>query len=158
MKQRQGFVSNSSTTSFCIYGINLNSFDKISLVNAIKKTGLANLISKIDEMLKNEHYWAKRNKAQLEMLKRIEELDENEMEIVEHFLQCNSERFLKLCLGDSFSINYGPDGDLYIGRNWSEIRDNETGAQFKENVEESLRSFLEVDLKCSTYEEAWRDG
>jgi len=158
MKQRQGFVSNSSTTSFCIYGTYLNSFDKISLVNAIKKTGLANLISKIDEMLKNEHYWAKRNKAQLEMLKRIEELDENEMEIVEHFLQCNSERFLKLCLGDSFSINYGPDGDLYIGRNWSEIRDNETGAQFKENVEESLRSFLEVDLKCSTYEEAWRDG
>jgi len=37
MKQRQGFVSNSSTTSFCIYGTCLNSFDKISLVNAIKK-------------------------------------------------------------------------------------------------------------------------
>jgi len=160
MKNRRGFVSNSSTTSFCIYGAYLESSDEISLLSCIKRAGFDEFISKIDKILKDEkHWWTKTYKAQLEMLKRIKDLDEDETRIVEDFLQDHVEKFLELCLGDSFSMHYGPEGEgRYIGRNWSEIRDNETGAQFKETIEESLKTFFGAEFKCGTYEEAWRDG
>ena len=97
MKIRNGFVSNSSTSSFCIYGA---AIDKSKVdEDAVEKAGL-------------EYHRGDPNN------------------------------------GDDY---------VYIGRSWCSIKDDETGAQFKKNIEILLKEMFET-TKCSTYEEAWRDG
>jgi hypothetical protein len=100
MKTRRGFVSNSSTTSFCIYGIAVDYRDEEA----------------------NQDIEDKAHKA-------------------------------------GFQCIYGPDYDeyIYLGRSWSSIKDDETGAEFKASVEEIAKEIFGKD-KCYAYEEAWRDG
>ena len=96
MKIRQGFVSNSSTTSFLIYGVIVNDNE---------------LIEKTWNMKELEGY------------------------------------------------NDPYDSGGWIGISWSDVRDDETGAQFKARVEAQLyQEFGIKPDKCCTHEEAWRDG
>ena len=44
----------------------------------------------------------------------------------------------------------------YVGQSWSGIGDDETGREFKASVEKLVA--LVSEQKCSTLEEAWRDG
>jgi len=101
MKIRKGFVSNSSSTSFMIYGICLGD-------------------------------------------KNMEEQDEIE-EAIE---------------GSDLAFHRGQcDDDVYVGRDYSSIKDDETGAQFKQDVEEKLKELnLLGDHKCGHHEEAWYNG
>jgi len=101
MKTRPGFVSNSSTTSFCIYGaktfVDEENYDG-DLYTELGKVGL------------DTHYseW---------------------------------------------------DGH-YIGASWDTIGEDETGAQFKQRVEEEVMK-IDPSLEPNafgTYEEAYRDG
>jgi len=96
MKIRTGFVSNSSSTSFSIFGI-----------------------------------WTNENKEQVE------------------------EAADKLGL----FTHYDQAGDgIYIGREFSTIKDDETGAQFKRSTQE-LVSKLPVEKKeCHTITEGWYNG
>ena len=95
MKKRNGFVSNSSSTSFCIYG--------------------ASVEDELDAKLPEGFgYW----------------------------------------YGDP---NYSPR-QIYIGREWSSIKDDETGKQFKDNVKETLKKLLGKDIKCRIIEEGYFDG
>ena len=100
MKVRFGFISNSSSTSFTIYGIYIESdpYEKIS--NIAGKMGL-------------------------------------------------------FTHGDQ-------DGEgVYIGRKWSNIRDNETGAEFKKYVKEKIALLaLKVPINTTliTFEKGWYDG
>lgn len=96
MKIRQGFVSNSSSTSFCIYGIWVDHPEE-------------KLINLVEEMKLSRHY--------------------NQY-------------------GDGF----------YIGREWSSIGDDETGKQFRENIQEKINNLPVDNKKCETYEEGWFDG
>jgi hypothetical protein len=100
MKIRRGFVSNSSSASFCIYGVcvGAKSWDE---------------------------------QEQLEEL-----LSDTDLEI------------------------HGPEyRHTYIGRSWKRIKDNETGAQFKEGVRQVLERYELLDKKeLGTHQEAWRDG
>lgn len=97
MKTRNGFVSNSSSSSFCIYGASVSA-------------------DKVDE-------------------EKIEQMG------------------LEVHHGDSNCY----EGSVYVGRSWSGIKDDETGAQFKKNVEGLLKELLEIN-KCSTIEESWYNG
>jgi len=109
MKIRLGYVSNSSTTSFCIYG-----YDFYDYVDKLKE--------KYGDM---DGY---------ELLGKIEE-------------------------ETGFYTSSGPSGEsLYVGRSWSSIKDDETGKQFKEDVEKKLEKLLGEKIVCGTYEEGWRDG
>jgi hypothetical protein len=47
---------------------------------------------------------------------------------------------------------------FYVGRSYDEIKDDETGKQFKDSVTSKLKKFFGEDVKCSTCEEAWYDG
>ena len=102
------FVPNSSTSSFCIFGMEIE--DK----KAIKEK------FSIDDMFDIE--------------KIIREKD----------LQ------IDLILGrDNF----------YIGRSWKEIGHEQTGRQFKTEIEEDVKNLLGQDAQaCSTHEDAWQDG
>lgn len=99
MKIRQGFISNSSTTSFCIYGACLDD-------------------------------------DQMPILESKEDLV-NKFGLEEHRGEC---------------------GDHYIGRSWDRIKDDETGAQFKESIRAALKEIFGKDFECHTIEEAYRDG
>ena len=92
MKIRNGFVSNSSSSSFCIYGTSVD------------------IDGNIEEMIENTG-----------------------LEIHNYY------------------------DTIYVGRSWSSIKDDETGAQFKESVNKALKN-LGIDAKCGTCEEAWFDG
>lgn len=49
------------------------------------------------------------------------------------------------------------DSDIvFIGRSWSSIQDEETGAGFKKSVEEMVSEICGgLRKECRTYEEAW---
>ena len=120
MKTRQGFVSNSSTTSFCIYGVHATARE----LGATLKDSDGNVIEDID---RNALY-----------------------EILEKELK-------------GMDIHYGPDYDdgdeLYIGKEWSSIKDDETGRDFKLGIRDKiLKKFPNYKGEFHTFSEAWRDG
>jgi hypothetical protein len=95
MKFRNGFVSNSSTTSFCIYG--------------------AYVESKAD---------CDRSKA--DFYQRLREL--------------------------KLSIEHSQDGGFYIGRSWADIDGDETGNQFRKNIEDAIEKLTGNRLECETHD------
>lgn len=99
MKIRRGFVSNSSTTSFCIYGAR----------------------TKVDEDNYEGDLW-----------KETQELGIN--------------------------YEYGQCDDYYLGAAWRSIKDDETGAEFKERVKAAVKQIDPDVTEFDTYEEAYRDG
>lgn len=105
MKIRSGFVSNSSSSSFCIYGVSLN--DNVNL-----------------DFLPQDKW------------------GDPEIEI------------------EGLEIHRYSDYGFYIGRSWDTVKDDETGAMFKKDVEDKLKeAFKDKPLpKCATHSKAWYDG
>jgi len=99
VKVRNGLVSNSSTSSFCIYGT----------------------------VIKSEEY---------------EKIDWKNFPA----------GFREYSMPDWDGREYA------IGRNWTSVRDDETGAQFKQNVRDTLNKLLDREIDCCTVEEAWYNG
>jgi hypothetical protein len=106
MKIRSGFVSNSSSTSFCIYGTILKDSD-------VKK--LRKLVDDSEGMCDEE------------IISRV---------IEKHGL-------------DFHQLDY----TYYIGKSWKEIKDSETGAQFKRSIENAIEEITGEHKKCTTHEE-----
>lgn len=118
MKIRSGFVSNSSSSSFLIYGIRINS------PNVLK-----------DKLNFTEE--------------ELESINENQYNIIEILYEKD--------LGGIHYYN-AYDGEVhFIGRSWDDIADDETGLEFKESIEKSVKALLGEDAKCSTHQEAWFD-
>ena len=113
MKIRNGFVSNSSSSSFCIYG---TSFDDMDEVKKLLKLD-------VKEEDDNEEGYTQELKDALEGMKNLEY-------IVDH-----------------------NNGYIYIGRSWSSIGNKETGEQFKQDVEQSLKTIFGKKMVCDTQEE-----
>jgi len=119
MKIRQGFVSNSSTSSFCIYGTVMTE-------------------DEIIKRLKSDH------KALL-LLSEQEELNVN-------FL----DDLFDVEEGDWFYESIGWNDIHYIGRSLADIKDDETGIQFKNNIKKILEKYFDItDLKFGIHQESF---
>jgi hypothetical protein len=102
-KKRLGFVSNSSSSSFCIYG------------------------------------------SEIDLSKFIDEDDED----------CSAFDKVESLVSDAgleFICDY--DGEYYaVGKSFTDIKDDETGKQFKDSIEEAVKKlFPDQELKFETCE------
>lgn len=116
MKIRKGFVSNSSSSSFCIYGVELD-FEEME--EYMKNMGIT-----MDEMEEGDGdlgYW-------------LQEFGYNKFPGLTTYSCSDSER-------------------CYIGRQWSYIGGEETGNEFKADVEKKLKECLGEEFECHTIDE-----
>ena len=127
MKRRKGFVSNSSTSSYCVYGLALEGMP----IKASPEEVRALL-----ERLGKSTDW-------------LDALDSEEVE------ECYDSDFLydlSGALGD-FDYQYA-DGMCVFGRCLTGIGDDETGKQFKDSVDEVMRVLFGPSVKCEMLEGA----
>jgi hypothetical protein len=47
---------------------------------------------------------------------------------------------------------------IYLGLSWDEVKDDETGLQFKNKIEFEIEKLIGKKVKCATHSEAWYDG
>lgn len=130
MKVRSGFVSNSSSSSFLIYGITMDAGELAKHLKPLADAG------KIIDYDKNV----------------VSAEDLEGMEIYE------LAEYLELPKGIGYDAPSYFD-QIYIGASWDSVKDDETGKEFKNRVFESLKE-AGFDIKKSdlgTLSEAWHD-
>ena len=135
MKIRQGFVSNSSTTSFCIYGVVTNVEDLFyGFVNLLKtgvitQNDMENIFEGITDFEKYDN-------------------DAN------NFSASSVEELLSKLDCDFMAVYHSYDTDqFFIGRPPQSLKDDETGKQFKEKANKTVRRIFNKSLKCEWIED-----
>lgn len=153
MKTRNGFVSNSSSSSFCIYGTTLEK-NYLKIFRLIKE--------KAPESFKELRDWVEKDwdhsDPPEEVLAWMDCVDTND-DVPDAVYMMDVAEIFGDIFGEDIDVEcpYGYDGTVYIGRAWKNIRDNETGGKFKRTTEEKIKKIL-GNVEFGTHEEAWRDG
>lgn len=129
MKIRNGWVSNSSSSSFLIHGVSFESLNEVS--ETLTEEFFGNLKEETRENLKKD-------------------LEEGDTELLYEVI---SEDLKDL------QTHYTPWDTVCIGRSWDEVGDNQTGKEFKKETEDLINKYFgkAKDLQYSTIEEAYMD-
>jgi hypothetical protein len=131
MKIRNGFVSNSSSSSFLIYGTPIET-------------------EKVKEALLED--W----KTLGESVNLSGDFTKEDVEdaVDDYSLWDFEEQLNKKFPGLNI---HGADDFMYLGLSWDDVRDDETGLEFKTRIEEAVAK-IDPKAKCGTHSEAWYDG
>jgi len=124
MKIRNGFVSNSSSTSFCMYGM----FEDTEI-------GAKKLFNGILNLIKNGTITEKQM-IDVFGTTKFKEFDGYWDDCLPPLLEKLDCDFISIAFANSY---------LYIGRDPSTIKDDETGKQFKDKTEEVLKRIYNVN-------------
>jgi len=61
--------------------------------------------------------------------------------------------------GGELEIEHRPDyEERYIGKSWDSIKDDQTGKEFKDDIQAKITKIFGADVKCGTHSEAWYNG
>jgi len=152
MKTRHGFVSNSSTTSFSIYGISMDDADiNVDLFVRIKQ----NMPKAFEGIVKqaNTYY-----SDFVEYFNNIDSLTKEQKSELQELIDDLGPEMIEMLDCLSFEVHWTPWDVTYVGTSWNSIGEDETPRQFKARVEKEMKKFFGDNIKCESYEEAFRDG
>ena len=127
MKIRNGFVSNSSSSSFCAYGLAFYEADEIIKFCKTCKNYDEAVKSYILAFMSEEEY-SKLDDQDIENT-----LEDDCIEFLNYLVQCD--------ISFSLETAHTPSGTYYIGRDYSMLRDDETGKQFRDSLKTAFQSF-----------------
>lgn len=135
MKIRQGFVSNSSSSSFCLYGVMI---EESEIKEALIEKGFVTEEELSDGIYEYLDEWNFKYNLKQKGL--------SEEEIAKKLIE-------RPLVGFDYE---NIDGEYhFIGIAWKDIKDDETGAEFKAKIEKKMKEIFGENTVCDTHEEAW---
>lgn len=156
MKIRTGFVSNSSTSSFLIYGASIGEVDTDALIQSLKEQegfeeAKENFIKKYEEYA--EKYSTYNATTFDDMI-----AETVEQEGIYEFLSWTWPKWSGNEAWEDISIESPPYDNLYVGLDPRDMKDDETLAEFKERAKNAVSVLSSEELKLGWHKMAWRDG
>jgi len=124
MKVRHGFVSNSSSTSFSIFGSVFDYEQLKALLNYAPEQKKADAAEEVEE--DDGDNW-------------------DEREAVQNLLDATIKKQKA-----KLSCYENDEGTTYIGRNYESIKDNETGKNFRDGVRKDMKNVFGKAVKCES--------
>jgi hypothetical protein len=144
MKVRMGFVSNSSSSSFCIWGVYINSPETMFsfLKAAFKENYIPPELRKLRQTLQRDYPNDDEDKDEDTSGIDWDAVDVDVYDLFQDKMP--------------FYVSSDDDGGWWVGAEWCSIGDDETGRQFKDRVngELSLYGLLRLGDSAETYNES----
>ena len=138
MKIRSGFVSNSSSSSFLIYGMVIEADEAKSAL----------LTEELYKEATDDPDWAFADSETFEDMSAYD------------ISECISSIYKKEFKKGNLSIETGPEAEyLYIGVTHHSFPDYKTVGEIKKNIKDTLNMLFKTDsIKTDWHSECWRDG
>ena len=152
MKIRSGFVSNSSSTSFCVHGLYLD-YDKIIELLAEKNSEA--FIAMKEKIIKYLEEDLKECGHKQEIQECIDSIKEGDIKAIINAIHDDGtlDDITEICDNGCLSSYVGEEGAV-IGRSYCTMEQDETREEFEAKAEKEIKSLLGDSVKCEFMNDA----